>query len=708
MSDAVAVGGRPGYTRFDAVHIFFWPEAGADYRAGWRVSQDHRSQTSAYRQRDLGNALCPGNVSTWEYYDGDGWRAATDFRLTCAAPLPPNATCTDSTPDAEANTMLAIWGSLTALGLSIGLYLRCGSYSGPSGIRYERAAGSAPDHPCGRYHLDAWHLAMGLALATASLASFAVGWLGGQGRNPKAPPMGNMWVAVTTVFLSMLSLWVLANHDATFQRVRRLQTRAWSIYTSACMLLCFVACLVGLLITDDREARETNVLLAILTAVIAFVAVKLAHDYRTNLLRLSSLTELDGRLKGALASGSIRLIDADALRSGRLTRVERRQALEARQAAGEQLLLSAETAVQLVCEGKRQIGFLTYGWRTPDHPDPDNATLETVARALRSAHGQHIRGLFWDMGCLWQSPRTALQNEQFKQGLQVMADGYSSPLAVTVLRRRQIPASSAALSGRVVIFNVPASVSEAAVRASLEGHHAHGLSADGARKLVELSYEPGRPPPDAAPGAPAPDGRWLGRFGTHSEATEAVAELSGGGAHAAPPQAGAPKLDAIALWYNERPYESRGNQRDQRTVAPERDLLCTHRAARPCCPFMLEVPRVALFSICREAGWCCFESAVSTEALVRIEGHPRLKARLASLALPPKLLEIDYELPEPAPLELPEGGVAERIQALREAISRAAFTGKADRPQVLEMLDGYIDRIATAMYKAGVRLRIEA
>ena len=62
--------------------------------------------------------------------------------------------------------------------------------------------------------------------------------------------------------------------------------------------------------------------------------MKLAHDYRANLLRLSTLTELDGRLKGALASGSIRLIDADALRSGRLTRVERRQALEARQAAG--------------------------------------------------------------------------------------------------------------------------------------------------------------------------------------------------------------------------------------------------------------------------------------------------------------------------------------------------------------------------------------
>ena len=63
---------------------------------------------------------------------------------------------------------------------------------------------------------------------------------------------------------------------------------------------------------------------------------------------------------------------------------------------------------------RRQIGFLTYGWRTSDHPDPDNKTLQAVVSALRSEEGAHITAIFWDCPCLWQGPRTPDQNAEFK------------------------------------------------------------------------------------------------------------------------------------------------------------------------------------------------------------------------------------------------------------------------------------------------------
>ena len=46
------------------------------------------------------------------------------------------------------------------------------------------------------------------------------------------------------------------------------------------------------------------------------------------------------------------------------------QLLEARHAAGEPIYLDAERAVQLLQTGSREIGFLTYGWLTREHPDP--------------------------------------------------------------------------------------------------------------------------------------------------------------------------------------------------------------------------------------------------------------------------------------------------------------------------------------------------
>jgi hypothetical protein len=91
---------------------------------------------------------------------------------------------------------------------------------------------------------------------------------------------------------------------------------------------------------------------------------------------------------------------------------------------------------------------------------------------------------------------------------------------------------------------------------------------------------------------------------------------------------------------------------------------------------------------------------VSSEALIRIESHPRLKSKLLSMKLPPKLLEIDGEVPTSTQLDLSERNDA-RVERLRSSLMTAAFTGKADRPTVIQMLDRYVDQIATAMYRAG-------
>lgn len=126
----------------------------------------------------------------------------------------------------------------------------------------------------------------------------------------------------------------------------------------------------------------------------------LAYNFWANRLRLRPLAALDDKLAEALASDAsgapaIRLLDADVLRSGAISRIETRQILERRQSAGECLFVQPQEAVRLLKVGRRKIGFLTYGWRTSDHPDPDDKTLEAVVKALRSEHGKHIAAVFW-------------------------------------------------------------------------------------------------------------------------------------------------------------------------------------------------------------------------------------------------------------------------------------------------------------------------
>ena len=58
--------------------------------------------------------------------------------------------------------------------------------------------------------------------------------------------------------------------------------------------------------------------------------------------------------------------------------------------------LSPEEAASAFAAEKRRVVVLSYGWLTPDHPDPYAKNTASVKRLLDSAVGRHFQGLFWD------------------------------------------------------------------------------------------------------------------------------------------------------------------------------------------------------------------------------------------------------------------------------------------------------------------------
>ena len=112
---------------------------------------------------------------------------------------------------------------------------------------------------------------------------------------------------------------------------------------------------------------------------------------------VTALMALDRRLGEVFASGDILLVSADFLRSDALQNIVRRQDLALREAQrGEKILLAPKEAQELLLTGKRVVGSLTYGWNSPDHPDPTGCIFRSVQRFLRSPAGAHIQALFWE------------------------------------------------------------------------------------------------------------------------------------------------------------------------------------------------------------------------------------------------------------------------------------------------------------------------
>ena len=135
---------------------------------------------------------------------------------------------------------------------------------------------------------------------------------------------------------------------------------------------------------------------------------------------IAHLKKLDEELIAEVAAGAIAFLVGDFVRSGKLKLSATRQELEERQArTGDKIFLTPEEAAALLQDGDREVGALTYGWSSPDHPDPDGHYMRAVIRFLRSPHGAHIVTIFWDQMSLHQWPRDAAQQQSTHFGLHV-------------------------------------------------------------------------------------------------------------------------------------------------------------------------------------------------------------------------------------------------------------------------------------------------
>ena len=235
------------------------------------------------------------------------------------------------------------------------------------------------------------------------------------------------------------------------------------------------------------------------------------------------LMELDDLIEEALRSSAVKLINADRIRDGTIgTKISRRQDLEAcERVQGVQMFETPEDAIKLLRGNGREIGSLTYGWASPDDPDPTGEYMRAVRRFLLSELGSHVKAIFWDYASLSQRPRWEVEDKLFAMALKVMADMYASVLGTTVMRHRAIPARPASLDGEVVVLGDD-KATEAAVRSALEAH--------GALERVHRDDQ----------------GRWRARFASHADAERAVA---------AGPFVG---VTAIFTFHNARPYAARG------------------------------------------------------------------------------------------------------------------------------------------------------
>ena len=88
------------------------------------------------------------------------------------------------------------------------------------------------------------------------------------------------------------------------------------------------------------------------------------------------------------------------------------------------------------------------------------------------------------------------------------------------------------------------------------------------------------------------------------------------------------------------------------------------------------------------AGWCVFESRVSTELISRLSAFPRMKATLD--LLPPKVIVLSSEH-DPKPLQLEErtGNGGRHVEEALQKIEDATFTGKGDKPMVKDLFRRY-------------------
>ena len=118
--------------------------------------------------------------------------------------------------------------------------------------------------------------------------------------------------------------------------------------------------------------------------------------------------------------------------------------------------LDGMSACSALYKGDRRVFACSYGWLTAEHPDPKGVRIRTLQRFFRglASRGQLPTNacLFWDFGSLPQKPRTATEQETFKEALDIMTRVYASPLGTCVLQMTEIPECPDELSRSLVVL----------------------------------------------------------------------------------------------------------------------------------------------------------------------------------------------------------------------------------------------------------------
>ena len=183
---------------------------------------------------------------------------------------------------------------------------------------------------------------------------------------------------------------------------------------------------------------------------------------------VSSLQLFDDKLAGALRAGCVKLLCASALRSGGLRRFTRRQDLEDQERRDDvEIFLDPAYAERVLRKSARRVVFVSYAWRSRTDSDPDGEMLCALRAMLNEPLGRAVEGVFVDIACLHQHPRTWAQSSAFEIALSVMADGYASILGTMVARFDAMPPCPAELQTWLAITNVPDAIDEAELREAL-------------------------------------------------------------------------------------------------------------------------------------------------------------------------------------------------------------------------------------------------
>ena len=448
------------------------------------------------------------------------------------------------------------------------------------------------------------------------------------------------------------------------------------------------------------------------------------------------MRNFDEALAEAFCSGAIRLLDAAVLRSGKLLCLDRRQNMEKNESrSSRRVFLPPNVAACALREADRRVCFVSHAWRCIAHPDiahlapdgstpasvvspVDNLTLDALVRFLRDPLGAHLVGVFVDVACLHQRPRTAQQQDAFDQALKVMAHGYASPLGTTVARFADVPRCPPELATEVAVVGAAEASAEAVCAAVSIGavHPFWPMEVDMESAMAA------RVAAVAATRLPS-RGLWRIQMGTAQAAAEAPARLElakrglaelhdsleDGAArvpdrlihepHALDRLALLPAAPALVrLHLAERVHEGQaqarlggGHHETAAQILRRQGLAGAGSLGEYSTSWYNDRPYWS-------RGWCVLESAASDEMVARLAFYPQVAAALEGL--PPKLVEIGGDAPVAVAVEATAEGAGRRIERITAALrdeTNTKFTGKADRPKVVSLYHDFVLQVDRAV-----------